>query len=130
MRLAPLLFLLLLPLVELTLLIEIGRRVGSLVVLLLIVGTGLIGAAAVRAHGFVAMRRAQDALQRGQAPAEGLIDGVLIILGGLLLISPGVLCDIAGLVLLVPALRRAIKWWLRRRLEHWIAAGTLRISWW
>lgn len=130
MHLAPLLVLLLFPLVELALLIEIGRKVGIFGVLLLIVGTGLIGAAALRAHGFAAMRRARSALQRGQAPAEGLVDGVLIILGGLLLISPGVLCDLAGAALLLPGLRHAIKRWLRRRLEHWVAAGSVRIYWW
>ena len=117
----------LVPILELALLIEVGRYIGTWPTLLIVMGTGMVGAWLARTQGFSVLRRVRSQLNQGQVPAEGLIDGVLILIGGILLITPGVLSDAIGIALMIPAVRTAIKFWLRRRLEHWIASGSLRI---
>ncbi len=97
------------PLVELLLLLEIGRRMGTLATLLLIVGTGVIGALLAKRQGLGVVRRVQAELAAGQLPAATIVDGVIIVVAGALLITPGVLTDIAGFSCLVPLTRRLIR---------------------
>ncbi len=116
-----------LPVIELALLIEVGRHIGTAATIGLVLGTGIFGAVAVRTQGLSVVRRIQSDLNRGQVPAEGLIDGVMVFAGGVLLLAPGLLTDILGIVLVIPVTRRAIKLGLRRLLERWIRQGTFRV---
>jgi len=116
-----------LPVIELALLIEVGRHIGTAATIGLVLGTGIFGAVAVRTQGLFVVRRIQSDLNRGQVPAEGLIDGVMVFAGGVLLLAPGLLTDILGIVLVIPVTRRAIKLGLRRLLERWIRQGTFRV---
>jgi UPF0716 protein FxsA len=105
------------PLIEFALLIEIGRRLGTLETLLLIFGTGVVGAYLARLEGFRILYSIRRDLDRGQVPTEHVFDGVLVLAAGIVLITPGLLTDIAGLLLLFPLTRRPVKLFLRRRLE-------------
>ncbi|MBW1945227.1 MAG: FxsA family protein, partial [Deltaproteobacteria bacterium] len=62
----------------------------------------------------------RESLNRGEMPTEGLIDALLILLAGIVLLTPGFLTDIAGLLVLLPQTRNRFKGWLMRKLENWI----------
>jgi UPF0716 protein FxsA len=125
----PKLFLLftVLPLVELYLLIKIGGVIGGLNTLVLVLVTGITGAYLARLEGYRTMIRAQENLKAGVAPAEELVDGLLIFVAGVMLITPGILTDCAGLLILFPPSRRAFKIWLRRRFDRAVAQGQVRV---
>ena len=106
------------PVVELVLLIEIGQRVGTLVTVGLIIGTGIVGASLARQQGIRTLARLRTDLDAGQLPAEPIVDGVLILLAAAVLITPGVLTDLVGFLCLVPACRRRLKRFLKRRFER------------
>ncbi len=98
------------PLVELFLLIEVGRVIGPVPTVLIVISTGIIGAWLARIQGFLVLRRIQEDLQAGRPPADGLIDGLLILVAGAVLLTPGMLTDALGFVLLAPPGRR----WIRK----------------
>ncbi len=114
--LVPLLLLALaaLPIVELALLIRIGGAVGALPTILLVLATGVLGVALARWQGLRAMRQIQEQLARGAVPGRELFDAALIALAGLLLLTPGVVTDGAGFLLLVPPVRALLARGARR----------------
>ena len=91
----------LIPVIELTLLIKIGTAIGVFNTLLLVIVTGFSGAYLARAQGFQTMLRVRERLNRGEMPAEDLIDAVIIFAAGVVLLTPGLLTDITGLLLLL-----------------------------
>ncbi len=115
------------PAVELYLLIQIGERIGGLATLAMLLATGILGAALARAEGLRVLRTWQSSLAAGTVPPDGVISGALVLLGGVLLITPGVLTDVAGLLLLVPVVRRPIAHFVARRLEQAVAKGSVRV---
>lgn len=106
------------PCVELVLLIRLGAGIGTLETVVLVVATGIAGALAVRAAGAGCLQRIRDSLARGAPPAGELCHGLLILLAGALLITPGLLTDAAGFALLVPAVRAAITVRLQRLAQE------------
>jgi UPF0716 protein FxsA len=101
------------PLAELALLLWIGGRIGLLATVTLILVTGALGAALARRQGLATWRRFQEALAAGRLPGRELLEGLLILVAGALLLTPGVLTDAAGFLFLVPPARR----WIVRRAE-------------
>lgn len=116
------------PAVELILLIEIGQRVGPLATIGLIMGTGIVGASLARQQGISTFARLRTDLEGGRLPAEPIVDGVLILVAAAVLITPGVLTDLFGFLLLVPTCRRLVKRSLKRRFERAVRAGTAGIT--
>jgi UPF0716 protein FxsA len=112
------------PVLELLILIKIGSRIGALNTVALVILAALLGLMLVRLEGLRTLRQIQVTLAQGQIPAEELLDGVLICIGGILLLTPGVLTDLFALVLLIPYLRRHFKRWLRRRFDRIMASGS------
>jgi UPF0716 protein FxsA len=104
------------PLVELWLLLAISQYTGPTLTILLVIGTGIAGAALARRQGWQTWSRIQAQLAQGQPPTGSLLDGMMILIAGALLITPGVLTDLVGFALLVPAIRDV----LRQRLGRWI----------
>lgn len=115
------------PLVELYLLIAIGRVLGPVTTIALVLITGALGAWFARLEGARVIRRWQEALARQQLPKDGVIDGFLIFIGGVLLITPGVLTDVAGLSMVMPPTRRLIAGVVRRWFEHQVATGRVQV---
>lgn len=107
-----------LPLVELAILLWLAAHVGWLQTLALVVVTALIGAAEVRREGFRVWAQFHRELSRGRLPTEPLFDGVLLLVAGVLLLTPGIITDLIGFALLVPASRSVIKKLLRRAIER------------
>jgi UPF0716 protein FxsA len=118
---------LLVPAVELALLIQLGQAIGWLPTLAMVLLTGVGGAALARIEGLRVLVQAQRQLAMGRLPGQALLDGVSVLIGGVLLLAPGVLTDLTGLVLLFPPTRRWIQRRVRRRLERRLRDGTLRV---
>ena len=116
------------PLAELYILIKIGSHIGGFNTKLLVLMTTVLGALLARLQGLRTLRQIQLSLSQGQIPAEELIDGVLILFGGILLVMPGVLTDLFALVLLLPFTRTYFKRWLRRRFDRMMASGNVRLG--
>ena len=116
------------PIVEFGLLIEIGRRLGTLETLMLIFGTGIVGAYLARLEGLRILYRIQNDFRAGQMPAEQLFDGVLVLVAGVVLLTPGLLTDVAGLILLLPPTRYPVKAFIKRRARNWMATRRVEIS--
>jgi UPF0716 protein FxsA len=111
----------LVPLVEVVILVQIGQATVWWVPILLVVATGILGAGLARWQGWRAMERIREDTRAGRMPASAIIDGVLIFIAGLLLVTPGVLTDLVGIALLVPPLRalvkRGVAAWIKRNFE-------------
>jgi UPF0716 protein FxsA len=114
-------------LLELYILIKIGGHIGGLNTVLLVLITAALGAWLARLQGLRTLQQIQASLARGQIPAEEMIDGVLILAGGILLLTPGVLTDLFALILLFPYTRTHFKRWLRRRFDRMVASGQVRL---
>jgi UPF0716 protein FxsA len=115
------------PLAELYILIKIGGHIGGFNTILLVVMTAVLGGWLARLQGLRTLQQIQLSLSQGQIPAEELIDGVLILAGGILLLTPGVLTDLFALVLLFSYTRTYFKRWLRRRFDRMVASGDVRL---
>ncbi|MBW1942902.1 MAG: FxsA family protein, partial [Deltaproteobacteria bacterium] len=83
------------PVLELYILIEVGSYLGALNTIMVVIVTGFVGAYLARLQGFQTMNRVRESLNRGEMPTEGLIDALLILLAGIVLLTPGFLTDIA-----------------------------------
>jgi UPF0716 protein FxsA len=116
------------PALELALLIEVGSRIGTPATLAIIVGTGIVGAALAKQQGLRTVRKIQSELESGGLPADAMIDGVLILIAGALLITPGILTDLAGFLCLFPATRALAKRSLQRRFERAVAEQRVHIQ--
>ena len=115
------------PLVELYLLIAIGRMLGPGPTIALVLLTGALGAWFARLEGSRVIRRWQEAMARQQIPKDGVIDGFLIFIGGVMLITPGILTDVAGLSMVMPFTRRLIAKAVRPWFERQIATGRVQV---
>ncbi len=106
------------PLVELALLFQMARWTSPLFTFGLVIATGAIGATLARWQGFHTLRRIQQELSSGRMPSHALSDGLMILVAGALLLTPGVLTDLFGFSLLVPACRDVYRGWLGRYFRH------------
>jgi len=118
----------LIPVIELYILVKIGSVVGALNTILLVILTGFAGAWLARLQGFQTMMRIRTNLAQGVMPAEEMVDAMIIFGAGLVLLTPGLLTDIFGLLLLFPPTRGRFKAWLRRKLEDWIRQDRVHIT--
>ena len=105
------------PIIEIYLLIEIGSMFGALTAVTLVILTGFLGAFLARMQGLQTLYRIQESLREGRMPSGEVLDALLIVIAGLVLLTPGFLTDSAGFLLLIPATRNSIKYWLRRQIE-------------
>ena len=106
------------PLLELALLLWIGRHLGVAATILLVLGTGVLGAWLARSEGLRALYRVREEMAGGRLPAEALLDGLLILVAGAVLLTPGLLTDLAGFALLLPPTRRVVRRALAERLRR------------
>ncbi len=108
MNIVQLLFLtvLIVPFAEIYLLLQIGGTIGALPTIVLVVFTAIAGTYLLKQQGLSTYRQFQQNLAQGQVPAYEMIEGPIILLGGVLLLTPGFITDILGLICLIPALRR------------------------
>ncbi|MCE2524706.1 MAG: FxsA family protein [Acidimicrobiia bacterium] len=120
-----LLVLLGIPVAEIFFIIRVARDLGIAETIGLLVAVTLAGAWLVRRSGLGVLRQIQERLARGEIPGKELVDGLLILVGGLLMLTPGFLTDAVGLLLLVPPTRLALRALLIRRYSK-----RIRIAGW
>lgn len=109
----------LVPVAEIYVLVTVGSSIGVFPTIALVILTALAGAHLARLQGMSIMLRIRENLDQGFMPAEELLDGLLIFLAGMVLLTPGFLTDIAGLLMLLPATRNIFKRWLRKKFDEW-----------
>lgn len=114
----------LVPLIELWLLIEIGRLIGTWPTIIVVASTGFFGVLLAKSQGLSILHRMRDELEQGIIPGEKIIDGVCILIGGALLLTPGLITDLFGFSLLSPPTRHLIKKVVRRYLQRKLDGGT------
>jgi UPF0716 protein FxsA len=108
MRLGLLLLFIAFPFVELALLIRAGQLIGLWPTLAIVATTAAAGAMILHGQGRAMMNRAIEAFEQGRPPVEPLVDGIFLVVAGFLLVAPGLITDILGLLLLIPPVRRLI----------------------
>ena len=111
-----------LPLLEIALLVKLGAILGFWPTFGLVIATAIAGTTILHHQGFAVLRRTQEALAEGHPPIGPVVDGVFLLMSGLMLITPGLITDSFGLLLLVPPVRRAVARWSLRKL---FANGTV-----
>ena len=112
------------PILEMAILIELGKRIGTLQTIGIIVITGIIGASLARSQGLRVYRSMRESLYDGELPHNHLIEGLLILIGGALLITPGILTDAAGFILVLPWTRKLV----REKLKKYFKRKIVRIQ--
>jgi UPF0716 protein FxsA len=113
---------LIVPLIELVLLLTIGNQIGLWPTLAIIISTAVVGVSLTRQEGLKTWWQFQEKLTTGAFPNEELLDGLMILIAGALLLTPGFLTDTMGFVLLIPGSRRVIKGRLRQHFSRHIDA--------
>ena len=113
----------LVPVVELALLIRLGQHIRVSYTLAVVILTGIAGAYLARSQGLAILRRIQEDINKGIMPADKIFDGMLILGGGILLLTPGLVTDLIGFMALAPFTRRLIRLWLKRKAENIITQG-------
>jgi UPF0716 protein FxsA len=111
------------PLVELYVILQVGEAIGALPTIGLLLLDSIVGAVLLRSQGRAVWRRFRDALTAGRPPAREIVDGALIILGGALLLTPGFVTDVFGMLLLVPPTRAVVRRVLVRRMTFGVVSG-------
>ncbi len=117
----------LVPALELVIIIQLGRVIGFVPTLAMIAVLGVVGAALAKSQGLRVVRSIQADLAAGRVPAYGLVDGLIILLAGALLITPGLLTDTVGLLLLIPPVRNVVKNRARAAMERALRSGAIRV---
>jgi len=115
------------PALEIGLFILSGRTIGVGWTVALIIATGVFGAWLAKKQGSEAIRLAQIQIRNGTMPSDVIIDGICILVGGVLLLTPGFITDITGFILLIPYFRAIVKIWMRKWIERMIRKGSIRI---
>ena len=113
------------PVTELYILIEVGKRIGSLATIGIIIFTGILGAYLVKNQGFMILKKIQNDLNDGIMPGDSLIQGAIILAGGILLLTPGFVTDTVGFIFLIPVSRNVIKKYLLKWLKGKIEKGNV-----
>lgn len=115
------------PVIEVYLIIKVGSLIGALPTVVLLLAISLAGAWLVRRQGFEIMRRIQAEMAAGRLPAAELLDGALVLVGGVLLLTPGFFTDLLGLFFLVPVTRTILEQFIRLWLQRRLAPGVITI---
>ncbi|MEN8253900.1 MAG: FxsA family protein [Verrucomicrobiota bacterium] len=117
-----------LPIVELALLFELHGLVGFFPTVMIVLLTGVAGAALVRWQGLAILLKIQREMSIGNVPAPQMIDGVMILVAGALLVTPGLITDLSGFLLLIPFVREKIRFWLKKKLEEKVRGGYIQVN--
>jgi len=115
------------PIVELAVIVQVAGSTGVMNTIGLLVLVSLVGAWLVRCEGLGILRRAQAELAKGRMPGRELVDGLLVLLAGALMLTPGFVTDAVGLALLLPPVRAVLRLVATRRLSRSVDAG--RTQW-
>ncbi|MEZ4698882.1 MAG: FxsA family protein [Rhodothermales bacterium] len=116
-----------LPILELALLVKLGEVIGFWPTMGIVVITGLLGSTLTRRQGLTVWRQFNLRLQQGQLPGTELVDGLIILVSGAFLLTPGVLTDFAGFLGLIPFTRALIRSSVLRFVERQQKTGAFQV---
>lgn len=121
------LFIIVLPAIDIGFLLFSGKTIGVLPTIAFIILTGVIGAYLAKREGLQTIKRAQEQLAYGQIPGESVLDGICILIGATLLLTPGFITDLFGFLMLFPPSRRPFKFLMINALRKRITNGNIKI---
>ena len=121
------LLIILIPAIDIAVLLISGNTIGVFPTIAFIIMTGVIGAYLAKREGLQTIKRAQEQLAYGQIPGDSVLDGICILIGGTLLLTPGFITDIAGFLLLFPPSRKPFKFLMINALRRKIEKGNIKI---
>lgn len=104
------------PIVEIGLFIQVGGAIGLWPTLAIVILTALAGTTLMRAQGMSTLQRLQSSLSDGTNPADPMAQGAMILVAGVLLLTPGFFTDAVGFALLIPPVRVALMGWIKSRM--------------
>ena len=116
------------PFLELYLLLTVGKYLGPLNTIMIVIITAFFGALLAKVQGPRTMLRVKESMLQGQMPAEELIDALLIFAAGVVLLTPGFITDLAGFLILIPYTRSLLKRWIRIRFQNWINQNRVNLT--
>lgn len=116
------------PLLELFILIQISNYLGIIFTISLVAITGLTGAYLTKKQGTSVLTKIRKAIAEGMMPADSLIDGFLILIGGIMLITPGIMTDIGGFSCIIPFTRKIVKKLTVKQFNNLIKTGRFQFS--
>jgi len=121
----PYVFLLLvaMPIIEIAVIVQVGNQIGALATIGIVILTAVLGTVMLRQQGLATLRRFQERTSRGELPAQQLLEGLLLVIGGVLLLTPGFVTDAIGFLCLVPVSRVALARMLSRRSVAFVAGN-------
>lgn len=117
----------LVPILEIYLLMKVGSLIGAEATIAIVLLTGFAGAWLARTQGAGVLARMRENMARGVPPAGEMVDAALILVAGVVLLTPGFATDLMGILLLIPPVRAAIKEALRRKLEDMARNGQVTV---
>ena len=113
----------LLPVLELYLLIKIGGYIGAFNTVSIVILTGILGAILAKLEGLRVLRQIQEELAQLRMPADTLLEGMFILVGGILLLTPGFITDILGFLFVIPFTRKFFLLFLKKRIKKMVENG-------
>ena len=116
------------PILELAILLKLHEVLHFWPTFLLIIITGALGITLVKRQGISILQKIQLEMGAGNLPAPQMMDGVMILIAGALLVTPGLITDIVGFSLLIPFIREQIRFWLRKKLEEKLRSGYIEVN--
>lgn len=120
----------LVPIIELYILFQIAKYTSWLTTIVLVITTGIAGAYLAKKEGRGILRRINSDLREGRLPGEELVNGLCVLVGGALLLTPGILTDIAGFTLIIPLTRNIFKGYLKNMFRKMIESGNVNVVFW
>jgi UPF0716 protein FxsA len=121
------LLIIVIPAIDIGFLLLSGKTIGFLPTIAFIILTGVVGAYLAKREGLQTIKRAQEQLAYGQIPGDSVLDGICILIGGILLLTPGFITDLFGFLLLFPPTRKPFKFLMINSLRKRIEKGNIKI---
>jgi UPF0716 protein FxsA len=115
------------PILELVLLIKLGELIGIFYTILIIFSTGVIGVWLAKNQGFIVLSKFRDSMNSGFLPGDSIVDGILILIGSAVLLTPGLITDFIGFLMLIPYTRILIREFFKKRLKFYLENGYIKI---
>ncbi|NMD70732.1 membrane protein FxsA [Bacillus sp. DNRA2] len=121
------LLIIIIPAAEIGFLMFSGKMIGILPTIALIILSGVVGAYLAKQQGLETLRKAEEQMRYGNMPGDAILDGICVLIGGTLLLTPGFISDFAGLLLLIPFTRVFFKKLIGSALMNWFNKGRITI---
>lgn len=113
------------PILEIIIYVQLGKLIGIPLTLFFVFGTGIIGVVLAKHQGLYTLTRARYEVAQGRVPGNHLLDGLLILSGAVFLITPGLVTDLVGFLLLIPYTRIVVREFLKGKIRKWINTGKI-----